>query len=593
MADTLSGQGAQMDADDSGAGNDKSPLTLKEAHTLLAAARPAAVLTLLKDPDFAMIAGIAFMGFRMDARSYANPLVRRRLAEEAVRNPDFSRKLRGAVQESRHHAQSAPGLPRPAHVAKPLVAAAPAPPIDSAKYRAERDRLKQERDTAVEAQRAAERSYGQARTGQLAAETARAEAEREAERLRQRVERHERRLRRLETENAALRRAAVGAFSESARQADLHDDQPVRTLSPEKSAQPERHFAAAVRRLLDKEKWSLAVQLANDVLRSAPDDPDALAIRARAEEGQGHTREAISDLRRLVPAQITRYDLAGAAQSLVQLLVLTPRPASETRLIRELYSGLARSPSELEKAREAFERARSSAPAVYSLLQDFAQDDLAKSLFGSKESGALGPDDPLPLPTTPLHGLILTARRLIAVIDRNDTALFEAARKAARNLTKEVLALIEEGLRSAGGGDASYFHVLVRPGLEGAVIVDASNVAWHGQEMIVGGKPRMAHLTALRSGLRERGRFPTLLIADANLPFVVDEPARVRQMVKDGELALAPSGTDADEYILREARRLGAPVVSNDYMADWDPEQTVAKVQYDISLVDGRATLYF
>jgi hypothetical protein len=44
-----------------------------------------------------------------------------------------------------------------------------------------------------------------------------------------------------------------------------------------------------------------------------------------------------------------------------------------------------------------------------------------------------------------------------------------------------------------------------------------------------------------------------------------------------------PSGTDADEYIVREARRLRAAVVTNDYMADWDMDGDVEKLQYSIS----------
>src|SRR5579883_1029690 len=116
MADTLPGKSPAKAVDE------PSTLTLKEAHALLAAARPAAVLSLLKNPDFAMIAGIAFMGFRVDARSYANPLVRRRLAEEAVRNSDLARELRNLAAEAR----TAPAPPpKTTPVAPPPKPAAP------------------------------------------------------------------------------------------------------------------------------------------------------------------------------------------------------------------------------------------------------------------------------------------------------------------------------------------------------------------------------------------------------------------------------------------------------------------------------------
>jgi hypothetical protein len=589
MADAVGGMDRNNETARDKPGETKD-LTLKEAHSLLATAKPAAVLSLLKNPDFAMIAGIAFMGFRVDARSYANPLVRRRLAEEAVRNNAFAQDLRSLAVEAR--AVPSTSAPRPvAQKAQPTHPPTPPNSDSSEKYRAERDRLRQERDTAIEARRIAERDYGKARADQLAAETARAEAEREAERLRQRLERQERRLRRLESENAALSRATASAHSpaRSPREDAAHE----RPSLADKPSQSEQRFVAAVRHLLDKEKWALAAQLASDVLRSAPGDPEALAIRARAEQRQGHINEAMADLRRLIPAETARGEAGRALQSLFELLGMSSRPASEAKLIREVYAVLAAKPSEIPGAREILDRMRTTAPSSYLLMKDYARDDLAQSLFGPSGSGSLAPDDPLPLPSRPLHGITLTARRLIAAIDRNDISLVNSAREAMLGMGAEDLQPLERALVGASGGDGSYFQLLVRSGAAGAVVVDASNVAWHGQEMVVGGKPRIAHLLALRAALRERGYFPILMIADANLPYVIDDTAKTRQMERDGELTLTPSGTDADEYILREARRLHAPVVTNDYMADWDPDQKIGKVQYDISLVDGRATLYF
>lgn len=563
-----------------------APVTVKEAYTLLATARPAAILALLKQPDFAMIAGIAFIGFRVDPQALANPLVRRRLAEEAARNPEFAERLKEIAAEARNG--SAP-VSKPARAPAPAPKAAPAPEPDFEKYRAERDRLRAERDQALADKRTAEREYGDARSAQVAAQAARASAEQEAERLRQRLERLERRFRRLESEAAALRRATVRpSIPEGARAEQAARDEPVRDAARES----ERRFAGAVRRLLDHEKWAIAAQIASDVLRTAPDDAEALAIRARALVGQRNVKDALVDLRRLVPAQIGEGDIAHAADSLGQLLTLAPRPASEGKLIRDVYSALATKPAEIDLVRESFQRLRVGEPPVYRLLADYAPAGLSDRLFGEDQGRELAAGDPLPLAPGPLHGITVSARRLIAAIDANDTDLVTAARAAAEPLSEDAQAQVRNGLQAAGG-DPSYALLLFRPKLAGTAIVDASNVAWHGQEMIVGGRPRLSHILAIRRALHERGFFPVLLIADANLPYVADDPAKIRQMARDGDLALAPGGSDADEHILREARRLSAPVITNDYMADWDPEQNVGKVQYDISLIDGRATLYF
>ena len=43
-------------------------------------------------------------------------------------------------------------------------------------------------------------------------------------------------------------------------------------------------------------------------------------------------------------------------------------------------------------------------------------------------------------------------------------------------------------------------------------------------------------------------------------------------------------GTVADIVLLREAKRLDAPVVTNDHMTDWDVHQHVPKIQFTFSL---------
>ena len=118
-------------------------LTAKEAHSLIALSRSSSLLSLLKHPDFAMVAAIAFAGFRVDSNGLSNPIVRRRLADEAVRNAEFAEKLRETAQP-----QPAPSSPHPSAVIPtrqaPRSAAAIAPDAVAEKYKAERDRLKRE-----------------------------------------------------------------------------------------------------------------------------------------------------------------------------------------------------------------------------------------------------------------------------------------------------------------------------------------------------------------------------------------------------------------------------------------------------------------
>ena len=77
--------------------------------------------------------------------------------------------------------------------------------------------------------------------------------------------------------------------------------------------------------------------------------------------------------------------------------------------------------------------------------------------------------------------------------------------------------------------------------------------------------------------MRVRGYFPVALYADANLPYFIDEPAPLRTMRDGRELTLVDAGTVADEVLLRTAKHLQAPLVTNDKMEDWDPDGEVTE----------------
>ncbi|MDF2439463.1 MAG: hypothetical protein JWN98_447 [Abditibacteriota bacterium] len=94
------------------------------------------------------------------------------------------------------------------------------------------------------------------------------------------------------------------------------------------------------------------------------------------------------------------------------------------------------------------------------------------------------------------------------------------------------------------------------------VLVDASNVARY--EKTRAGKGQLKHLLSMRRELRLRGCFPIQLIADASLPYNIDNVQELMTMAKRGEIEFANAGQEADELLAREARRTGAYVVTND-----------------------------
>jgi hypothetical protein len=215
---------------------------------------------------------------------------------------------------------------------------------------------------------------------------------------------------------------------------------------------------------------------------------------------------------------------------------------------------------------------------VSGIIEEYAPPSIAAVLFAAERP--LGAADPLPfdLPEP------VTANALLAAIDAGNTAIVDLARGALGRLLSaggqqydRVIAAL-----SAAGADETYLRPLTKAP-RGPVVVDASNVAWHDEGRGMGDRPRLKHILQIRSTLRMRGFFPVVLITDAPLPYTIDDRDSLRRLMGRSEVTVVDTGTDADEVLIREARRLRAPIVTNDYMADWDPDGEIEKIRYAIS----------
>jgi hypothetical protein len=103
----------------------------------------------------------------------------------------------------------------------------------------------------------------------------------------------------------------------------------------------------------------------------------------------------------------------------------------------------------------------------------------------------------------------------------------------------------------------------LEPGEKPVAIVDASNVA-HSSE---GDAPRLENVRLVVEKLLEEGYEP-IVVADAALRHQIDDRDGYEERVEAGKIRQAPSGTDADYFILSFARELDAAIVSNDRFRD-------------------------
>ncbi|MBV9851119.1 MAG: hypothetical protein JO250_15735 [Armatimonadetes bacterium] len=558
----------------------REPISLETALSWLAAARPAAVLALLREPDFALISMTAFAGFRVNATGYANPIVRRRLAQEILQNDTFADRVRTLAEQ-------APPASNAAEIGETrrVSPAPPAPPVGGAEreraLRAERDQRRRERDEARDALRRSEEARVAVESEWHRAEDERDAQARLAQQQAQRVARLERQVARMGAEQAALLKAL--------RQDKVSTPPRAASRAPASPAPPESGavgadapWREAARHLLHKGRLDTALALALDVLRADPGESAALDMAAQVYERRGERGEAAGMARRLLAAHLAHGSAADAADVLIRLLLLLPTPPDAAKDARQWLTYLrADDGAALAAGRAALDRLRGMSPEAHEWLASeiaAAAPALAEELMPAP--GALGPDDPLPLPGA------WTARRLCEAVNAGEEQAVAAAREALRSLQQAEPDAYERAwaalTRAAEADDSAL--VPLRRAPRGPAVVDGSNAAWFDQNSFAHPRPRLRPLLELRRALRRRGYFPVLLYADAPLPYTVDDPAALRALLGRGEITLVDSGVDADEVLLREAKRQGAPLVTNDYMTDWDPGNEVEKIQYTISL---------
>ena len=540
----------------------------------LARLRPATVLGLLKDPDHGFAVSRVFLGFRADAKGYSNPLIRTRLAQATVKDAALADKLRELAEAEHSPATFAKSFPTPAQAAPP-----PDKPDPLIALRAERDQRRRERDEARQALASVQAERDAALKSLKASEAARDEAERLARKQADRISRLDRQVTQAKQTEARLLKAlsedkvspppSTPARSSRAVPIEVKD-----TVSP---------WLTAVRHLLDKSKFEQAQALAEDVLKADAADADALDIAVRALEGKKDLRSAAAHARRLLGAHVSRLDAPAAAEALGRLLRLVPRPEGAEADARLFLQSV--SPSDgaaVEAGRLLLSRLRGADPYTFGWLVNIISAQTALAPVLMPPPGALGPDDALPLKLGP--GVSATARLVAGAVDRGDEAVdaVRAALLALEAADPPAYARVWAALEQAASDDPLRLTP-VRRAPRGPAIVDGSNVAWFDQEALVHGQPRLRHLRAIRRALWARGFFPVVLYADANLPYFIDDPAALRVLRDGRELLLVDAGTVADEVLLRMAKLLGAPLVTNDRMEDWDPEHEVVKLRYTIS----------
>lgn len=117
------------------------------------------------------------------------------------------------------------------------------------------------------------------------------------------------------------------------------------------------------------------------------------------------------------------------------------------------------------------------------------------------------------------------------------------------------------------------------------IVVDGSNVAY--LETTKEGKPRVSNLRAVRDRLLERGYDPVVIV-DASLRHEIDDPDQLEALLDDQRIRQAPSGTDADYFVVETAERESARIVSNDEFEEYrDEHPWIEERRVPLMIVNG------
>jgi hypothetical protein len=530
-------------------------------------------------------------GFRPGGDAVRHPIVLQRMVDEAVKQVKFAEALWEIRPAPVSEAPSSPKIEKT--TSAPLTPtrtdeAAPALREALKKQRAalkEKDAHLAELEARVSA---LTKERDAARAEIEAAQTARRTAEAQAERERRQRERDARR--------EAVRAVVKAEETPAAKPALVA---PTVTVASEA-----RPFEEAVRRLLNRGKYSVVAEVCKEALQTDAATSSGVrgtvhSLYAAALYGMDDPSAEEQD-RLAATALLDGGRITAAAEAMARLLARAHGlKASDTATLRRLLL-LAERHGEAGAVQEVFTRMRIGSPEGGRRLRQALgsggkkSDSLIEAAFGAREDTIiLGPDEAIALPVTDPAAASVTPRRVARAVDTGEAAFIAEVRAGLA------------ALRARGGQDARLADALleaitvieavaVAPLLaeeNHPVLVDASNVARHNPDpLALTPTLKVANLLRMRDYLLRQGFFPVLLVADANLGFHVDDREQYRVLVNRQIIREALSGTSADETLLREARTHRAPLISNDTFKEWG-EAALGIERYGFFINGGRVAL--
>ena len=150
-------------------------------------------------------------------------------------------------------------------------------------------------------------------------------------------------------------------------------------------------------------------------------------------------------------------------------------------------------------------------------------------------------------------------------------------------------------LKKIGAYNKKKKRFYVMKASRGKVVVDGSNAAF-GTTRQRNAKPTFANLRLVLDELVHREFTEITVVVDASLRHRVTDPEGIEKVKSKGKYMQVPANTDADEFIIKIARKAGAYIVTNDTFKDYREKDKWVKKNIDrlripFMINDGRVML--
>lgn len=445
-----------------------------------------------------------------------------------------------------------------------------------AQFRQELRQMTAQRDEAV---RQAEKWR------RAAEESARREAEgrRQMARLQRQIERLEKAKADLEVrlrESEQSRRRLQRAQEKAQRLEEAHEHE--RAIC-EASDPPGEAWLQAAREMIRKGEAQEAVAILAQMVGRHPESAPLREVLAEGYLALGNASAAAAELHTLALQRQKEGRVKEALSLVLRAIDLAPADEEARQCLCEWITLLSPDPAQARTiCSDLVQHLPEESPA-----RRIAQElmPLGPGASAPKESPkCLDLDDVIEWPQEQ-GSFSASLRMVITAVNANQVDVVQRVRRSLaiwRRRSPEMRKAVLQTVRAQEDSCATVLVRRTRP-----AVVDGSNVAWHGQEG-PGARPRFDHLVAIRRELHSLGYFPVYLYIDAALFHQIDRRANLEEWAQRQEVIPADAGTDADEAILRKARSLDCPVVTNDTMLEHDPNNEVPKLRFEVDAQGAR-----